>query len=82
MNVGLQGPGDTMYFQKVNLTLGTDANEWEGTGMNDIWEVRKLINGRPRRFIKKGEYNFSISQIMRDNPLPNIMSVGLRVDKE
>ncbi len=81
MNVGLQAPGDTMYFQKVNLSLATESNGWDGTGMNDIWEVRKLINGEPRRFIKNGQYKFSISQIMRDNPLPNIMSVGLRVDK-
>lgn len=81
LNVGLKAPGDTMYFQKVNLTLAEDATGWEGTGMNDIWEVRKLINGQPRRFIKNGEYTFSIGQIMRDNPLPGIMSVGLRVDK-
>ena len=81
LNVGLQSPGDTMYFQKINLSLGSDANGWEGTGMNDIWEIRKLINGQPRRFIKKGAYKFSISHVMRDNPLANIMSVGLRIDK-
>ena len=81
LNVGLQPPGDTMFYQNVNLTLANDANGWEGTGMNDIWEVRKLINGQPRRFIKNGEYKFSITHIMRDNPLPDIMSAGLRVQK-
>ncbi|MEO7524339.1 MAG: gliding motility lipoprotein GldH [Ferruginibacter sp.] len=83
LNVGLQSPGDTMYYQKVNLVLAADdANGWEGTGMNDIWEVRKMITGQPRRFIKQGKYNFSIRQIMRDNPLMGIMNVGLRVTKE
>lgn len=83
LNVGLQGPGDTMYYQKVNLVLAADdTNGWEGTGMNDIWEVRKVITGMPRRFIKNGQYNFSISQVMRDNPLMGIMNVGLRVTKE
>ena len=82
VNVGLKAPGDTMYFQRLNLVLGHDATGWEGTGMNDIWEDRKLINRQPRRFIKKGEYKFSIKQAMRDDPLPGIMSAGLRVVKQ
>lgn len=81
LHVGLQPPGDSMHIQKVNLALGDDANGWEGTGMNDIWEVRKLLNGAPRRFKQPGKYNYSISQIMRDNPLLHIMSVGLRIEK-
>lgn len=82
LNIGLQPPGDSMHFQKVNLVLGDDANGWEGTGMNDIWEVRKLLNGRPQRFIKPGKYSFKIAQIMRDDPLLHVMSVGLRVEKQ
>lgn len=82
LNIGLQPPGDSMHYQKVNLKLGNDANGWEGTGMNDIWEIRKLLNGEPRRFKQGGIYNFKISQIMRDNPLLHMMSVGLRVEKK
>lgn len=82
LNVGLQPPGDSMHIQKVNLILGDDANGWEGAGMNDIWDLRKLLNGEPRRFKKPGKYSFSISQIMRDNPLLHIMSVGLRIEKK
>lgn len=81
LNVGLRSPGDSMYNQKVNLTLGNDVNGWEGTGMNDIWEVRKLISGQPRRFKKTGDYHFDITHIMRDEPLQGIMSAGLRVEK-
>ena len=79
--MGLQIPGDSMQYQKLELTLGNDATGWEGSGMNDIWEVRKLINGKPMRFRKSGEYNYSISQIMRDEPLKHIMNAGLRVEK-
>jgi len=82
LNIGLQPPGDSMHFQRVNLKLGDDANGWEGTGMNDIMEVRKLLNGEPRRFKQPGRYSFNISQIMRDNPLPHIMSAGLRIEKK
>ena len=79
LNIGFQEPGDTMVFQNKDLRLGTDANGWEGTGMNDIWEVRKLIY--VHRFKTTGEYKFNIRQIMRDDPLPNIMSAGMRVQK-
>jgi len=81
LNVGLKTPGDSMFFQHVNLTLGADASGWEGTGMNDIWEARKPLFSPPRRFKKSGEYKFSITHIMRDNPLLNMMSAGLRVQK-
>ena len=80
LNVGLQSPGDSMYFQKIDLSLGNDATGWEGVGMNDIWEIRKLLNGQPRRFKKKGEYHFQIRHIMRDDPLKKVMSAGLRVE--
>lgn len=81
LNIGTQSPGDTIRFQKFDLQLGTDATGWEGTGMDDIWEVRKLITNGPVSFNKAGNYHFSVAHIMRENPLPNILSVGLRVEK-
>lgn len=81
LNTGLQAPGDSMKFQKINLTLGNDASGWEGSGMNDIWEVRKLISGVPKRFIRSGIYNFSIQHVMRDDPLREVMSIGIRLEK-
>jgi gliding motility-associated lipoprotein GldH len=81
LNVGLQSPGDSMYFQKVDLQLGTDATGWEGSGMNDIWEIRKLLNGQAQRFRKGGTYQYQIFQLMRDQPLKHILSAGLRVEK-
>jgi gliding motility-associated lipoprotein GldH len=81
LNVGLQAPGDSMQVQKQNIPLGNDANGWSGVGMNDIWEARELISGVPKPFKKAGVYKYNLTQIMRDNPLQNIMSVGLRVEK-
>ncbi len=81
LSVGLQSPGDTMFKQKIDLRLGSDATGWEGSGMNDIWEVRKLLNDQPKRFRKKGVYQFSISQAMRDHPLHSVMSAGFRIEK-
>jgi gliding motility-associated lipoprotein GldH len=81
LNVGIQPPADTMHYQKVDVQLGTDAKGWAGTGMNDIWEQRQLLF-MGRQFKKPGNYNFSIKQIMRDDPLQAVMSAGLRVEKQ
>lgn len=82
LNIGLQSPADTgLLYQKINLSLGNDAEGWSGVGMNNIWERRKLISGTPKRFVKTGPYNFSIAQIMRDNPLKNLISAGIRIEK-
>ncbi|WP_301923241.1 gliding motility lipoprotein GldH [Ferruginibacter sp.] len=81
LNVGTQAPGDKTRFNTFELVLGTDATGWQGTGMDDIWEVRKLITNGPVRFNKAGNYRFTLAQIMRENPLPNIMSVGIRIEK-
>lgn len=81
LNLGIQNPGDTMYYQKINIELGNDATGWYGSGMNDIWEYRYKLNPVAKPFIKKGIYNFSLKQIMRDDPLPYVMSAGFRIEK-
>ena len=81
LRLGTQFPGDSMQFQNINLALASDAKGWEGTGMDDIFEVRKNISRGPISFKKPGDYTFSVSQIMRENPLENILNVGVRVER-
>lgn len=81
LNIGLQYPGEKMNFKKVNLLLGNDQSGWEGIGMDDIWYVKKKLNIAPFTFQQKGTYYFSISNIMRDDPLLHVMSVGISVEK-
>lgn len=81
LNIGSQALADTMRYQRFDLQLGTDAGGWEGNGMDDIWEVRKSITKGPFKFIKAGNYKFSVAQVMRENPLAEIISVGVRVEK-
>lgn len=80
LRIGSQAPGDTMKFQNLNLQLG-GKDSWEGKGMDDIYEVRKLISDGPVSFRKPGEYIFSISQIMRENPLKYVLNAGIRLEK-
>lgn len=81
LNIGSKAPGDSMRYQRFELQLGSDARGWEGAGMGDIWELRKSITNGPFPFKKPGNYSFTVAQVMRENPLLHIMSVGVRVEK-
>ena len=72
---------DSVNLQQRNFLLGNDAGGWKGSGMDDIWEVRERINDLSVRFRKKGVYSFIIKNNMRDNPLKEIISAGLRIEK-
>ncbi|MFN8250541.1 MAG: gliding motility lipoprotein GldH [Ferruginibacter sp.] len=78
LSVGIQAAGDSMRYTKINIPLATDAAGWMGTGMDDIWELRHRVQ---LPLTKPGNYTYTLSQIMRDDPLSAVMSAGLRVEK-
>ena len=81
LKVGVLQPGDSLRTSKLDVTLGSDATGWEGTGMDDIYEYRKALTPRPIPFKKAGKYTFTVSQIMRESPIEHILNVGIRVEK-
>ncbi|MGF6845499.1 gliding motility-associated lipoprotein GldH [Chitinophaga sp. W3I9] len=79
--VGTQYPGDsTIKEQRVELPLADVTGKWSGTGLDDIYEHRIFIQQRAV-FNKPGTYKFTFEQNMRQNPLPHVMNVGLRIEK-
>lgn len=80
LSVTTISPGDTPRTQQVNLKLGDNTKGWLGTGMDDIIEHRILLTRYPVK-LKKGNYNFILQQIMREDPLQNVVNVGIRVEK-
>lgn len=72
-------PNDSAKTQRLNLQLAT-GNGWLGTSMDDIIEQRLLINKQPIR-LPAGTYKFSLLQIMREDPLQNILNAGIRIEK-
>lgn len=80
LRIGSQVPGDSMKYQNINLQLAS-KDSWDGTGVDDIYEVRKLISPGLVSFRKAGDYIFTISQIMRENPLKYILNAGIRIEK-
>ena len=81
MNIGVQPPGDSIFINRRNLILANDSKGWLGAGMDDIYEHRILLDPQPYKFPKKGLYQFSLQQIMRDDPLQYVMNAGIRIEK-
>ena len=77
--VGTQFPNGTKASRRIEIMLANDEGKWYGEGMGDIWDFRSLIQENAF-FEQPGVYTLTIEQNMRQDPLPGIMSVGLRVE--
>jgi gliding motility-associated lipoprotein GldH len=80
INLYVKPPGQdsTIKFQR-DLTLATNEKGWQATGMDDVYEHRIKL-GDPQT-LKAGDYKFTLEQIMRENPLQNVLNAGIRVEK-
>jgi gliding motility-associated lipoprotein GldH len=83
-NISIQlnstAPDKTVSKHIYDLNLADDVKGWLGTGMDDIYDQRVPIYQKPVYF-KKGIYKFSLTHTMREDPLENILSTGIRVEK-
>lgn len=50
-----------------------------GDGLGDIFDHR-ILAMKAYKFSKKGTYKLKIEQFMRQNPLPEVLSVGISVE--
>lgn len=83
VNLYIKGPGqDTATKIQRELPLAADG-KWKGTGMDDIYEHRIEVGllGETRT-ARPGRYQLQVEQIMREDPLQNVLDVGLRVEKQ
>ena len=80
MKVSRKGP-DTTYTQQVDLRLATNSQGWLGTGMDDVWEHRIPITEGLTKFRRSGDYEFTLEQVMRQDPLLHVLNAGIRVEK-
>jgi gliding motility-associated lipoprotein GldH len=82
INIYTSIPGDSMMRkQQLDLRLATDEKGWLGSGMDDIFEHRILITAQPEPLNRAGVYTFRLENIMRVDPLPEVLNVGIRVEK-
>ncbi len=84
VNIITRQPGqDSTQKARYDLTLANNEKGWLASGMDDIYEHRIPLTPTDQefRFRKPGDYTFTIEQIMRENPLKNVLNVGLRIEK-
>lgn len=84
-NIWIRGtirqPGDSAARNdRYDLLLATNDKGWLGTGMEDIYEQRVLIQ-QSTRFKKPGQYSFTLEQVMRDDPLKHVLNIGVRIER-
>jgi gliding motility-associated lipoprotein GldH len=85
VNLRTKQPGqDSVQTARYDLTLATNEKGWLASGMDDIYEHRIPLTptGQDFYFNKTGDYTFTVEQIMRENPLKNVLNVGLRLEKK
>ena len=82
VNVFIKGPDNKVQKFQVEKLLATNASGWLASGMDDIYEHRLQLTETPVQLKKPGRYIFSFEQIMREDPLQNIMDVGFRIEKK
>lgn len=84
VNLHTKSPDGTVSKAQYELPLATNANGWLGTGMDDLYEHRIALTPINQQFYfkKAGTYTFTLEQIMREEPLKNVMNVGLRIEKK
>jgi gliding motility-associated lipoprotein GldH len=83
LNIKTKKPNESTYTQmRVEVPLAEANGKWLGRGMGEIWEHQALLTSNGKiHYDKAGIYEIIIEQIMRTNPLPEVMSVGIRLEK-
>jgi gliding motility-associated lipoprotein GldH len=74
------GKGEKPQVATYNLNLVDDQKGWLGTGMDDIYDQRIPLTAQPMK-LKYGIHTFIIKHTMREDPLQNILSTGIRIEK-
>ena len=62
------------------LLMDPKTGEPKGSGTGDIYDLQ-LLALRNQRFSKAGNYTLTLEQYMRQDQLPGLMAVGVRVAK-
>jgi gliding motility-associated lipoprotein GldH len=75
-------PNDSTLKQKVELPLAETSGRWTGKGMAEIVEHKIRLSGNSAtKFDQAGRYKIKLKQVMREDPLQEILSIGLRLER-
>lgn len=81
MKLNIKYPDSTKLKNDIMLTLADHRGKWTGHSLGHVISFR-LPALKNKVFGKSGKYIFELEQNMRDTVLKEIMSVGIKIDKE
>lgn len=73
-------PDGKKFHKRVNLPLSQPDGQWFGDCLGDNCDIRVPIQSNAY-FPQPGKYIFKLKQDMRVNPLQNVKSIGMRIEK-
>lgn len=80
LRVGMKNPSlEEVFNERFEIILAENTGKWLGDCMGDICDKQTLFKGQ-YKFKNKGKYRIQLAQIMRQENLTAVMSVGLRVE--
>jgi gliding motility-associated lipoprotein GldH len=79
INLYSQPAGDTMHKVVYEIPLATNEKGWLGTGIDDIYEHRLQLTTAVK--FKAGVNKLMLENIMREDPLKQVLNVGIRIEK-
>jgi gliding motility-associated lipoprotein GldH len=85
LNVYRKKPDGSVSKVPHELRLATNERGWLAEGMDDLYEHRMPLTPPANDsfyFNQRGPYTFTIEQIMREDPLQNVLNVGLRIERK
>jgi len=85
LNLYRKKPNGQVSKVPYELQLASNERGWLAEGMDDIYEHRIPLTPPANDsfyFNQKGQYTFTIEQIMREDPLKNVLNVGLRIERK
>jgi gliding motility-associated lipoprotein GldH len=74
-------PEGQSYRDTLECALADENGRWYGSGLGDIWDYRVLLK-RGVVFGKRGNYQFTLEQGMRIDPLIHVMDIGIRIERQ
>ncbi len=73
-------PNGEVALDTAQMLLADNQGKWMGKGIGDLYDYqfrfKELV-----LFPAKGEYSFEIEQAMRDEVLPYVTDIGIRIEK-
>ncbi|MCB9226365.1 MAG: gliding motility lipoprotein GldH [Chitinophagales bacterium] len=81
LNLQIVFPNDSVVNEKINIQLSQPNGQWYGKCSGDVCLIQIPVeNYEQYSFTDTGVYTFALSHEMRENPLENILSMGIKIE--